>query len=170
MSTQAKKRKVDGECRTFKATWTNQFFFTEVKGKPVCLICGRDVSVLKEYNLSRHYETLHADRYKHFTDAERARAAQDLLAKLGKQQGCFTKLHAAKDAATRTSFVISHKIAQNSKPFSEGEFVKECMVESAALICPEKKEAFEQVRMNECNSVQFKHNSVHDYVTVIQQQ
>ncbi|KAJ4920723.1 hypothetical protein JOQ06_022553, partial [Pogonophryne albipinna] len=43
-------------------------------------------------------------------------------------------LHADRDAATRTSFVIAHKIAQNSKPFSEGEF--------AALLCPEKKEAF----------------------------
>ena len=87
-----------------------------------------------------------AEKYKNLTDAERARTSTDLLAKLEKQQGCFTKLHAARDAATRTSFVIAHKIAQNSKPFSEREFVKECMVESAALLCPEKKEAFENIR------------------------
>ena len=56
--------------------------------------------------------------------------------------------HTSRDAATKTSFVISHKIAKNSKPFSEGEFVKECLVDSAALICPEKKAAFEQVPLS----------------------
>lgn len=148
MSAHAKKRKVDAESRTFKQIWTTNFFFTEVKGKPVCLVCGEHVAVFKEYNLKRHYETKHAAKYKNLTDAERARTSTDLLAKLEKQQGCFTKLHADRDAATRTSFVIAHKIAQNSKPFSEGEFVKECMVESAALLCPEKKEAFENIPLS----------------------
>ena len=44
--------------------------------------------------------------------------------------------------------MISHKIAKNSKPFSEGEFIKECLVDSAVLICPEKKEAFENVPLS----------------------
>ena len=111
--------------------------FTEVRGKAVCLVCGEQI--LKDYNLSRHYETKHAEKYKNLTETERARTSEALLAKLQKQQGCFTKLHAARDAATQNSFVISHKIAKYSKPFSEGEFVKECLVDSAALICPEKK-------------------------------
>ncbi|XP_010775008.1 collagen alpha-1(XIV) chain [Notothenia coriiceps] len=116
---------------------------TTVGGKAVCLVCGEQIAVFKDYNLSRHYETKHAEKYKNLTDAERARTSNALLAKLQKQQGFFTKLHTSKDAATKTSFVISHKIAKHSKPFSEGEFVKECLVDSAALICPEKKEAFE---------------------------
>ncbi|KAF0042460.1 hypothetical protein F2P81_005992 [Scophthalmus maximus] len=144
MSAYAKKRKVDAESRTFKQIWTTNFFFTKVKGKPVCLVSGEHVAVFKEYNLKRHYETKHAEKYKNLTDAERARTSTDLLATLEKQQGCFTN----RDGATRTSFVIAHKIAQNSKPFSEGEFVKECMVESAALLCPEKKEAFENIPLS----------------------
>ena len=52
-----------------------------------------------------------------------------------KQQGFFTKRHTSRDAAAKTSFVLSHKTATNSETFSEGEFVKE---DSAALICPEK--------------------------------
>ena len=76
--------------RTFKQIWTTNFFFTEVKGKPVCLVCGEHVAVFKEYNLKRHYETKHAEKYKNLTDAERARTSTDLLAKLEKQQGCFT--------------------------------------------------------------------------------
>lgn len=50
-----------------------------------------------------------------------------MLAKLLKQQGCFTKLHTSKDAAAKTSFVISHKIAKNRKPFSDRKFIKECL-------------------------------------------
>jgi len=130
------------------STKIGKYLFTEVGGKAVCLVCGEQIAVFKDYNLSRHYETKHAEKYKSLTDAERARTSEALLAKLQKQQGFFTKLHTSRDAATKTSFVISHKIAKNSKPFSEGEFVKECLVDSAALICPEKKEAFEQVPLS----------------------
>lgn len=139
MSAHAKKRKIDAECRIFNKNWTAKYFFTEVGGKAVCLVCGEEIAMYKDYNLSRHYDKKHSEKYKNLSDAEWARTSEALLAKLQKQQGFFTKLHTSRDAATRTSFVISHKIAKNSKPFSKGEFVKECMVDSAALICPEKK-------------------------------
>lgn len=129
MSAHKKKRKVDVECRIFNKNWTANYFFTEVGGKAVCLVCGEEIALFKDYNLSRHYDNKHSEKYKNLSDAERARTSEALLAKLQKQQGFFTKLHTSRDAAIRTSFVISHKIAKNSKPFSEGEFVKECMVD-----------------------------------------
>lgn len=113
-SCKKKKRKVDAECRIFNKNWTAKYLFTEVGGKAVCLVCGEEIAVFKDYNLSRHYDKKHAEKYKNLTDAERARTSEALLAKLQKQQGFFTKLHTSRDAATRTSFVISHKIAKNS--------------------------------------------------------
>ena len=154
MFAHAKKRKVDTECRVFNKKWTAKYLFTEVGGKAVCLVCGERIAVFKDFNLSRHYETKHAEKYKSLTDSEKAGTSEALLAKLQKQQGYFTKLHTSRDAATKTSFVISHKIAKNSKPFSEGEFVKECLVDSAALICPEKKEAFEQVPLSRLENIE----------------
>lgn len=118
MSGSAKKRKVYAECRHFNKNWTAKYLFTEVGGKAVCLVCREQIAVFKDYNLSRHYETKHAEKYKNLSDAERGRTSDALLAKLQKQQGFFTKLHASRDAATKTSFLISHKIAKNSKPFS----------------------------------------------------
>ncbi|GCC25072.1 hypothetical protein chiPu_0003477 [Chiloscyllium punctatum] len=53
-------------------------------------------------------------------------------------------------AHAETSYVISYKITRNSKPFSDGEFMKECLLDSAELICPEKKEAFENVPLSRC--------------------
>lgn len=75
-------------------------------------------------------------------------ASEVLLAKLQKQQGIFTKAHTSRDAAVKASFLISYKIAKNSKLFSDGEFVKECLVDSAELICLEKKEAIVNVPLS----------------------
>ncbi|GCC23699.1 hypothetical protein chiPu_0002097 [Chiloscyllium punctatum] len=51
-------------------------------------------------------------------------------------------------AHAKTSYVISNKIARNSKPFSDGEFIKECFLDSSEPMCPEKKEAFENVPLS----------------------
>lgn len=117
----AKKRKIDAECRVFNKTWTTKYLFTEVRGRAVCLVCRERVAVFKDYNLNRHYETKHAEKYKNLTDAERAQTSEALLAKLHTQQYFFTKLHTSTDTAeAKTSSVISYKIAKNSKSFSEG--------------------------------------------------
>ncbi|GCC40124.1 hypothetical protein chiPu_0024099 [Chiloscyllium punctatum] len=138
------------ECRVFNKTWTARYLFTEIGGKAVCLVCGAQVAVFKDYNLNRHYVTKHAEKYNNLSDQERVRESGALRAKLPNQQRLFTKLHISRDAAVKTSYVISHKIARNSKPFSDGEFIKECFLDSAELICLEKKEAFENVPLSRC--------------------
>lgn len=70
MSSSAKKRKVDAECRPFNKNWISKYLFTEVGGKAVCLVCGEQIAVFKDYNLSRHYKMKHAEKYKDLTDAE----------------------------------------------------------------------------------------------------
>jgi len=149
MSAHAKKRKVDTECRVSKKIWASKYLFTEVKGKAVCLVCGAQVAVFKDYNLSRHYLTKHAEKYKNLSDEEREKESDALLTKLQNQQRLFTEHCTSRDAAVKTSYVLSHKIARKSKPFSDGEFIKECLLDSAALICPEKKEAFKNVSLSQ---------------------
>ena len=51
--------------------------FTDVKGKPVCLVCGANVAVMKEYNLRRHYETKHQDKYKHLDMKQKLQKEED---------------------------------------------------------------------------------------------
>ena len=89
----------------------------------MCLVCGEQVAVLKDYNLNRHYNAKQAEKYGNLTYADRERTSEALLAKLQKQQGCFSKRCTSRDAAAKTSFVITPKIAKKSKPFSEGERV-----------------------------------------------
>ena len=56
----AKKRKVDNECCVFQEKWTDDCFFVEVKGRPVCLVCGESLAVMRKTNLERHDSTKHA--------------------------------------------------------------------------------------------------------------
>jgi hypothetical protein len=41
--------------------------------------------------------------------------------------------------------VVSDKIAKHSESFGEGEFIKECLVDVASIICPEKKKDSENI-------------------------
>jgi hypothetical protein len=59
---------------------------------------------------------------------------------LDTQQQMFNKQRTQHHNIVKASFVVSEtKIAKHSKSFGEGEFFKECLVDVASIICPEKK-------------------------------
>uniref|UniRef100_A0A674N6P6 SPIN-DOC-like zinc-finger domain-containing protein n=1 Tax=Takifugu rubripes TaxID=31033 RepID=A0A674N6P6_TAKRU len=117
-------RKVDAECRLFQEKWTNDFFFVEVKGKPVCLVCGEALAVMKKANLEHHYSTKHAklDELKGQMRVDKVNA---LRRSLEAQQAAFIRPSSDRENITRASFVVSELIAKKLKPHAEGEFVKE---------------------------------------------
>nr|KAF6360164.1 hypothetical protein mMyoMyo1_011117 [Myotis myotis] len=143
-----KKRKVDSECRVFKREWTTKYFFTEVRSMPVCLICQETLAVFKEYNLSRHFATKHGNYASKQSPQEREATAQRLMAKLQAQQNVFHRQTTIPETTTKASFMLSFKLAKASKPLSEGEFLKECMIETAGLLCPESKGKFEKLSLS----------------------
>ena len=61
-----KKRKA--EKRTFFKKWEETYLFIENMGKPLCLVCQKTVSATKEYNLKRHYDTLHKQSLKNMKE------------------------------------------------------------------------------------------------------
>uniref|UniRef100_A0A8C2YPQ1 Mediator of RNA polymerase II transcription subunit 25 n=1 Tax=Chinchilla lanigera TaxID=34839 RepID=A0A8C2YPQ1_CHILA len=74
----AAKRKREGEGRVFREKWERDYFFVEVKSMPTCLICKKIVSVLKEYNLKRHYESRHSKSYDQYTEQTRDAILKEL--------------------------------------------------------------------------------------------
>lgn len=73
-------------------TWTTKYFLTAV-----CLICGTQVAVLKDYNLNHHYTTKHEYKYRNISEKEHASESDALLAKLQTEQGLFNKLQTTKE-------------------------------------------------------------------------
>lgn len=52
----------------------------------------------------------------------------------------FIKLYIFRDRAVKTIFVIFHKNFLKRKPFSDGDLIKDFLVDSAMLICHEEEE------------------------------
>jgi hypothetical protein len=57
----------------------------------------------------------------------------------------FNKQRPQHHSIVKASFVVSEKIAKHSKLFGEREFIKECLVDVASIICSEKKKDLENV-------------------------
>ncbi|VVC38989.1 Hypothetical protein CINCED_3A015551, partial [Cinara cedri] len=53
------KRKIDQERRAFQEKRGHTYFYTNSYSLPICLICKQSGSVMKEYNIKRHYDANH---------------------------------------------------------------------------------------------------------------
>lgn len=148
MASSNKIRKVSDERRTFQERWTDSYLFVEVKQKPVCLVCNESISVMKEFNVKRHYETKHASKFDCFQGKVRSDKVSDLKIKLKNQQFSFQKPQVESAACVKVSFIVAEKIAIKSKPFLDGEFVKECMESAIDILCPAQKNLFSKISLS----------------------
>jgi hypothetical protein len=112
------------------------YFFSVVRDKIDCLICNKGVSMPKEYNLCHHYKTLHKDRFGVLEGNLREDKLKNLKSDLQQQQNIFTVAAKSNEAAVHASFVISQIVTKKSKPFMDGEYVKECIMKAAEILCP----------------------------------
>lgn len=144
----SRKRKVDADGRLFHERWEGEYMFVLQGEKPVCLLCSEAVSVIKEYNLRRHYETKHGAKYAKVSLQEKQAIVKELKGNLRSQQNVFTKATAKNDAAVKASFIVAEEIARTSKSFSEGAFVKQCMLKVCEQVCPDQMQAFKNVSLS----------------------
>lgn len=144
----SKRRKVDKEQRVFNDEWRVKYFFTEINNVPHCLICYESVAVCKEYNIKRHYQTKHFSAYDKLVGQQREDKVSLLKSNLANQQSRMSKPTAETKNAARASFHVSYLLAKKLKPFSDGEFVKECMEILVEDICPEKTSQFANISLS----------------------
>jgi hypothetical protein len=114
------------------------YFFSVVRDKIVCLFCNKGVSVSKEYNSRRHYETLHKDKFGVLEGKLREDKLKNLKSDLQRQKNIFNAATKSNEAAVHSSFYISQIIAKKSKSFADDEYVKEYVMKAAENLCPEK--------------------------------
>lgn len=143
-----KTRKITDENRVFNEKWTDDYFFVETNKKALCLICREIVAVFKEYNLRRHYMQKHAAKFEAFQGMIRKDKVAELRKSLSSQQKFFKKATTQADSIVKASYVVANLIAKKSKPFTDGEFIKQCMESVADVICPDKKAAFSKISLS----------------------
>src|SRR6218665_3061964 len=112
MSSVSRKRKVADEKRVFQVKWEDLYFVTEVSDRIQCLVCQQVIVVPKEYNVRRHYETMHRDKYDAYTGKIREDQVMKLKSALCKQRSFFTNVSQSSEDSVKTSFARSEMIAK----------------------------------------------------------
>ena len=144
----SKKRKCSEEHRKFQEKWEELYFVCNSNEKVQCLICCAIIAVHKEYNIRRHYESLHKKKYHVYKGKMRQEKVSELKSSLVKQKNYFTDINKASEASVKASFAISEMIAKSSRPFVEGKFIKQCMLKACEILCPEKSRCFEDISLS----------------------
>jgi hypothetical protein len=85
-----------------------------------------------------HYETLHKDRFGVLQGKLRKDELKKLKCDLQQKQNIFTIATKTNEAAVQASSIISQIIATESKLFMDGEYVKECIIKAAEILCLKK--------------------------------
>ena len=130
---------MDKEGRCFQGRWNLQYFFTESRNNCVCLVCHETVSVHKEYNEKRHYKTKHASTFNKLSEADRIEKAKQLEDSLATRELYFKRAHESNKSITKASLEVAFLVAKHSKPFAEGEFVKNLCYENGRTHLPLKE-------------------------------
>ena len=81
-------------------------------------------------------------------EEEKSLKVESLRTNLCSDQNFFKLPNNESAIAARVSFEISRKIAAAGKSFTEGEFIKKCMLSAVSLICPSKIKKFQNVSLS----------------------
>lgn len=117
----------------YRKVWEN-YFFAAICGETVCLLCGFKPSTIRQDKIQRHYKRKHFREYAQYVGLEKHNLIEGL--KLVFQQSRDVNVESKVEDGTSSkkaltaSYKISHMIAKHSKPFSEGTFIKDCMIEA----------------------------------------
>ena len=109
--------------------------------KPVCLICGFCVSVVKKYNLERHYISNHADldvKYPAGSELRREFVVRKTTA-LSSQKAFFTKQSDLSRSLVVASYEMALLLAKKKKPFTDGEEILKPALQIAARMLGDKQ-------------------------------
>ncbi|XP_068235711.1 general transcription factor II-I repeat domain-containing protein 2-like [Palaemon carinicauda] len=112
------------------------------------LICNQQIAVLKKYHIGRHYDTNHVQIYKKYSGKAHEDKIKELELSVKKQQSLSKNFRQVSDACVKASYIISNEIAVSSRPFTEGDFVKKCMLLTADVIYPDKRQALANISLS----------------------
>ena len=71
-----------------------------------------------------------------------------LKASLASQHNIFHRAKDISENATFASYEVAHLIAKHGKPFSDGEFVKECLIKVVRSLIPEKMDDIKNMSLS----------------------
>jgi hypothetical protein len=127
----SERRKIENEIRTYQERWECENLISNKNGKLQCLVCMHILSVPKEFNLKRHYSSLHGEKFNKYNRESRVAFVNYFKKNLKQQTGMFTKVAKDQTCSLAASYTVALELAKSKKPFSDGSLVKKCAIEMA---------------------------------------
>ncbi|XP_011267569.1 zinc finger BED domain-containing protein 5-like [Camponotus floridanus] len=133
MASTKKKRRTEEEHREFNQDWTESFaFICNSDGLPTCLICHEKLAHNKKSNLERHFTKKHTQFASKYPAGEERKKAVDELQKQKQQSSSMlSNWTQSTSNVNLASFAVSLEIAKKGKPFTDGEYVKDCFIRAS---------------------------------------
>jgi hypothetical protein len=143
----SKQRKFLEANRVFSMKREEEYLLIENNGEPLCLVCQQTVSVVKEYNVRQHYETLHRTQYAQYVGKSRSDIVMSLKNKHQKQKEVLCSFWKPQTASLTDEVVMM--LVKNRKSFRDGELIKQYAVKMAQVFGEEKvARKFESVSLS----------------------
>ncbi|XP_069993522.1 general transcription factor II-I repeat domain-containing protein 2-like [Penaeus vannamei] len=79
---------------------------------------------------------------------QRLQKVEELMRGLKSRQAMFTYAKSQSEAAVKASFIVAKEVAKSARPFTEGEFIQNCMLEVRDAVCPDKRQLFSNVSLS----------------------
>ena len=150
-----RKRSLAKEGRQYNPDWEQEYFCIVARNVLVCTICNSSISAMKEYNVKRHYNSVHKDWDEKYPTGSNLRSFKlvELKNSLAKQQDIFTKRAGVADSLTEASYKISWELATARKPFVDGDLIKRCLNVACETLypnAPDIKRQMNKIPLSRC--------------------
>ncbi|CAG9815991.1 unnamed protein product [Phaedon cochleariae] len=131
MASSAKKQKVQASMcnREFQTWWTEKYGMISKGDKAVCVLCSGTV-VFRTSSVKRHFETTHRS-VSQKSEPEQKELIESAMKERNKQSTSMIKYVGKNCHTSAASYLAANIIARHSKPFQEGEFLKEAWLACA---------------------------------------
>ena len=94
------------------------------------------ISVAKEHSIRWRNDSHRSHKFRNLQSKARTDKEKELLSGLKQQQSICSHSMEVSDAAVKASYHIAKEIAIASKPFFDGEFIKNCLLKAIEIVCP----------------------------------
>lgn len=130
----------------FLKDWTAEYIFTGVRAVAVCLICKETVAIFKEFDVSRHFPTKHANQPQQPVDTGKDSYCSKVSTQFTDTAKCIFFLDRLFSNRAPRQVICWHPIYQRPANLSlKGSFKTNAWKKQASLLCPESKNTFEQI-------------------------
>lgn len=141
----------------FVKQWTVDYFFVKHKRRAYCLLCNRNpLSQFKSYALNKHFQRFHSASHSHLNAKQREQLSPQLEYEF---KGAFysnpIETESGEESSEdndysllKLSYILAYRIAKSSKSFSDGEFIKDRLLDVVDLVRPELKKCIDKLTLS----------------------